>query len=95
MTEKLTVNDVGGNTLSTSVVVEVLGECAQVKLGAVTDPGKTPWRTELGGDVRVGRQGIVNTVEVVLGVDALVPLDVSDLGRSANGVEGLRGELSG
>jgi hypothetical protein len=62
----------------------------------VTDPSETPWRTELSGDVRcVGRKHIIDTDQVVLSINALVALDIGDLGRCPNGVQGLERKLAG
>lgn len=62
------------------------------------DTSKTPGSRLLGGSVRVvgsGLKGIVDTVEDVLGVDALIALNVRNVGRGADSVKGVGGELAG
>lgn len=91
---QLTVDNIGSNALSTPVIVQVLGESAEVQLGTVGDTGQTPGSSVLSGDVAVG-ESVVDAVEEVLSVDSLVSLDVSYLGRRADSFEGVGGEFTG
>lgn len=65
-----------------------------MQLGTVADTRETPRSAILSSNVRVGKS-VINALDKVLSVDALVALDIGDFGRGTNGFKSVGSELAG
>ena len=70
------IDDIRSNAIASRLVVQVFGEGGEVQRGSVRQTSETPRCSRFSRDAR--RRGLVNTQGHILGLDNLVPLDISD-----------------